>query len=152
VGGSWGFFSVLRFRFICSRFQKVGSRGFSVGTFGGLKTRRDGPMGPTPGCFDRMPSSLDMGIIVRCSPQSGTASFCMVNAAGGACGLPVGLPSGDRRLAHAVMRRFSEERGRYQKQDCKRQEGRRWSVQPHHVLRGAERQSNSYLRESLCIV
>jgi hypothetical protein len=54
-----------------------------------------------------------------------------------------------RCLVGTVVRRFSEQRGRDEKQDCKRQEGRKWSVQPHHVLRGAERQSNSYLRDYL---
>ena len=66
--------------------------------------------------------------------------------------LSVSLPRGDDRLAGVAMRWFGEERSRDQRQDCKRQEGRKWSVQPHHVLRGAERQSNSYLRESLWIV
>lgn len=61
------------------------------------------------------------------------------------------LMDGDRLVGTAV-RRFCEERGRYQKQGCKRQQGREWSIQTHSVLRGAERQSNSYLRESLLIV
>src|SRR6185437_1686267 len=67
-------------------------------------------------------------------------------------GLAMDLPMGGGLRVGTVVRGFSEQRGRDKKQDCKRQEGRKWSVQPHHVLRGAERQSNSYLRESLSIV
>jgi len=63
-------------------------------------------------------------------------------------GLAMDLPMSSRRRAGATMRRFGKQRGRDEKQDCKRQKGRKCSVQPHHVLRGAERQSNSYLRES----
>lgn len=72
-------------------------------------------MGFGTDCSDRMESSLaDVGTNVSRPPQGRPANFGTAGFAGGMRGLPVSLPSGDGRLANTAVRRFSEERGRYQ--------------------------------------
>jgi hypothetical protein len=90
--------------------------------------------------------------MVPCAARANMTDVRLCAALARRCRLAMDLPMNGSRLAGTVVRRFGKQRGRDEKQDCKRQEGRKCSVQPHHVLRGAERQSNSYLRELLEIV